>query len=235
MTDITWYGHSAFKITTGGVSFVVDPFLNGNPTCPVSWQDIGKVDAVLLTHDHGDHVGQTVEICQHSGAALCTVVGTAERLVEAGVPAGQVCNGIGLNMGGSITLLGARITMVPAFHTSESGAPAGFIVTMPDGFTWYHAGDTCMYGDMAMWGNLYPLDAALLPIGDVFTMGPEQAAVACTLLRPNYVIPMHWGTFPALCPDTASFKDALTKNGCRAQCVDMQPGATVSLTTARTA
>lgn len=230
MTDITWYGHSAFKITTGGVNFVVDPFLNGNPTCPISWQDIGQVDAVLLTHDHGDHVGQTVEICKQTGATLCTVVGTAERMVEAGVPLGQVCNGIGFNIGGSVYVAGARITMVPAFHTSESGTPTGFIVTMPDGFTWYHAGDTCVYGDMAMWGNLYPLDVALLPIGGVFTMDSEQAAVACNLLRPRHVIPMHWGTFPALHPNTESFKEALIKNGCRATCVDMQPGASVSLT-----
>lgn len=229
MATITWYGHSAFKVSSGGINIVIDPFLDGCPTCTTSWKDIGPVDMVLITHDHGDHVGQAVDICQTSGAMLGCVVGTAEKMVEVGVPIGQICNGIGFNTGGTIEACGARITMVPAFHTSESGAPVGYIVTMPDGFVWYHAGDTCMQGDMALWGNLYHLDVALLPIGGTFTMDAAQAAIACTLLRPRYVIPMHWGTFPALAPNTDLFKEALKEQGCKASLIDMKPGDSIEL------
>ncbi|MEG2173501.1 MAG: metal-dependent hydrolase [Desulfovibrionaceae bacterium] len=229
MANITWYGHSAFKISSSGISIIVDPFLDGCPTCPISWKDVGPVDLVLVTHDHGDHTGKAVDICKASGAMLGCVVGTAENMVHVGVPAAQICNGIGFGMGGTVTVRGARVTMVPAFHTSDSGLPVGYIVTMPDGFTWYHAGDTCVYGDMALWGNMYSLDVALLPIGGTFTMDAAQAAVACTLLRPHYVIPMHWGTFPVLADSTEPFKEALHKNGCRAACVDMVPGDTVQL------
>lgn len=232
MADIIWYGHSAFKITSGGISILVDPFIDNCPTCTSSWKDTGSVDLVLVTHDHGDHVGNAVDICQTSGAMLGCVVGTAEKMIGIGVPNLQICNGIGFGMGGTVTVHGARITMVPAFHTSESGVPVGYIVTMPDGFTWYHAGDTCVYGDMAMWGNLHQLDVALLPVGGVFTMDAEQAATACTLLRPRHVIPMHWGTFPVLAQSTQPFKDALAKSGSSAICIDMLPGDSVSVAAA---
>lgn len=229
MADIHWYGHSAFKVSSDDVTILIDPFLEGNPSCTTAWQDTGPVDVVLLTHDHGDHVGQAVEICQATGAMLVCGVGTAQAMLEAGVPQNQICNSIGLGLGGAADVKGVRVTLVPAFHTSESGTPVGFIVTLPDGFTFYHAGDTCLYGDMALWGNLYPLDLAMLPIGDVFTMNPQQAAVACTLLRPTHVIPMHWGTFPVLVQDTEGFKEELRKAGSRAACVDMKAGDTVSL------
>lgn len=229
MAIITWYGHSAFKIVSGGISVLVDPFLDDCPTCTTSWKDVGPVDLVLVTHDHGDHVGNAVDICQNSGAMMGCVVGTAEKMVGIGVPHQQICNGLGFAIGGTVTVSGARITMVPAFHTSESGMPVGYIVTMPDGFTWYHAGDTCMYGDMALWGKVYPLDVALLPIGGTFTMDAEQAAMACTLLHPRNVIPMHWGTFPALAKTPLAFKEALAKSGSTTTCIDMLPGDTVTM------
>lgn len=229
MSEITWLGHSAFKITHNNITVLIDPFLEGNPTCPVSAAVIGPVDLVLITHDHSDHVGQAVEICQATGAMLGAIVGTAEALVRAGLPAPQVLNGIGFNMGGTLEHKGVYMTMVPAFHTTESGQPAGYIVRMPDGVTLYHAGDTCLFGDMALWGTLYSIDVALLPMGGVFTMDARQAATACMLLKPKHVIPMHWGTFPVLAPTTAPFKQELATLAPDCLCADLQPGQSLSL------
>lgn len=229
MTEITWYGHAAFKISGSGVTLLIDPFLSANPVCPVTPQDVGTPDAVFVTHDHGDHVGDTVAICKNTGAMLGCIVGTARRLVEEGVPASQILNGIGFNMGGTLSVKGAQITMVPAFHTTESGQPAGYIIRMPDGFTVYHAGDTCLFGDMAVWGRLFSLDVALLPIGDVFTMDPLQAAEASALLRPAYVIPMHWKTFPALVQNRDSFAAALKRADPACKMLTLDPGESVRL------
>lgn len=229
MTEITWYGHAAFKISGSGVTLLIDPFLSANPVCPVTPQDVGTPDAVFVTHDHGDHVGDTVAICKNTGAMLGCIVGTARRLVEEGVPASQILNGIGFNMGGTLSVKGAQITMVPAFHTAESGQPAGYIIRMPDGFTVYHAGDTCLFGDMAVWGRLFSLDVALLPIGDVFTMDPLQAAEASALLRPAYVIPMHWKTFPALVQNMDSFAAALKRADPACKMLTLDPGESVRL------
>ncbi|MBQ9406038.1 MAG: metal-dependent hydrolase [Desulfovibrio sp.] len=222
MSDITWYGHSAFKIATTGAQVLLDPFFP--PSCGCSVKDVGAVDLVLVTHDHGDHVGSTVDICKTSGAKLGAIVGTAEKLARSGLPQGQILNGIGFNMGGTLEHKGVKVTMVPAWHSSESGTPAGYIVRMPDGLTVYHAGDTCVSSDMELWGKLYSIDVALLPVGGVFTMDAAQAALACTLLRCRHVIPMHWGTFPVLAQNTDDFRAALDRQGMRDIFVQLAPG-----------
>ncbi|MDD2967799.1 MAG: metal-dependent hydrolase [Desulfovibrionaceae bacterium] len=229
MTEITWYGHSAFQLTCGGVSVLIDPFLAGNPTCPVSPDQIQSMDIVLVTHDHGDHCGQAAEICQRTGAMLGAVVGTAEKFQASGLPAEQIFGGGGFNMGGTVEHKGVQVTMLPAFHTSESGTPVGYILTMPDGKRIYHAGDTCIFGDMALWGHLYPLDVALLPIGGFYTMDAFQAAMACKLLQCKKVIPMHWGTFPVLAQSTLPFRQELKRCAPSCLCIDMQPNSTVTL------
>lgn len=223
MTQVTWYGHSAFKVTTASQSILFDPFLDDNPKCTCSWKDIGAVDIVLITHDHADHIGQVIDICKNSQAKLACTVGTAEKLIALGIPQEQVFIGIGFNMGGTISHNNIKITMVPAFHTSESGTAAGYIVTMPDGFTVYHAGDTCIYGDMSLWAKLYPIDLSLLPIGGVFTMDSRQAALACEFLKTKYAIPMHWGTFPVLEQNTDNFKNELKKNQYKTECIILEP------------
>ena len=176
--SVTWYGHSNFKVSCGDVTVFIDPFFTHNPSCPVTWNEAGKPDLVLVTHDHGDHTGDAVAICKSSGATCGCIVGTAERLIDAGMPQASIPAGIGFNIGGTIEVKGVRVTMTQAFHTSESGAPAGYVVTMPDGFTFYHAGDTGLFSSMELIGSLYPLDLALLPVGGFFTMDGLQAAHA---------------------------------------------------------
>ena len=228
-TTITWNGHSNFSLHAGGATIWIDPFFEHNPAAPYTWQSLSKPDLVLLTHDHGDHTGQVVEICRKTGALLGCIVGTGEKLAKAGVPEAQIINGIGFNIGGTVEVCGARITMTEAFHSSDSGFPAGYIITMPDGLTVYHAGDTGVFANMRVWGELYPIDVALLPIGGVYTMDARQAAYACALLQARRVIPMHYGTFPLLEQSPAAFVDALKNFAPACEPVLLAPGENVSL------
>ncbi len=225
MSDIRWLGHSAFKISCNEAHVVIDPFLA--PQFGLTVADVGPADIVLVTHDHGDHVGAAADICQATGAMLGAVVGTAHK-AAAGLPDSQILNGIGFNIGGTVTHKGISVTMTQAFHTSDSGCPTGYIVRMPDGLTVYHSGDTCVFGDMALWGQLYHMDVALLPIGGVFTMDAPQAALACKLLGCKSVVPMHWGTFPVLAQNTKAFEAELAKLDLPCACVTMEPGQTLS-------
>ncbi len=229
MTHITWFSHSAFCLRHDDTTVFIDPFLDGNPTCPITAASIEQADIVLVTHDHADHVGQAVNICRTHKAMLGAVVGTAQALVANGMPEKLVLNGIGFNMGGTVEHKGVHITMIPAFHTSESGQATGFIIKMPDGVTIYHAGDTCLFGDMALWAQLYPLDVALLPIGGVFTMDAQQAAHAALLLKAKHVVPMHWGTFPMIAQDTKDFEEAVGKLAPACRCILLQPGESVTM------
>lgn len=226
---LIWHGHSCFEVRTPDAVVLIDPFLDGNPKSPGKAAAIARCDLVLVTHDHGDHVGQAVEICQRTGAMLGAIVGTAGKLGAAGVPQAQIVGGIGFNIGGTIEVKGVKATMTQAFHSTDSGAPTGYILTLPDGFTLYHAGDTGIFASMETWGRLYNIDHALLPIGGHFTMDARQAAMATALLGAKAVTPMHWGTFPILTANTQAFAKELAAFAPASTLVAMEPGAPVAI------
>lgn len=210
MITLTWHGHSAFAITTPTHTILIDPWFDGNPAAKKTADTI-EADLVLVTHDHGDHVGQALEICTRTGAHLGCIVELAAKLKTQGLPDAQVLNGIGFNIGGTVNHQGISVTMTQATHSCESGVPVGFIIRLEDGYTIYHAGDTGLFSSMALWGKLYKIDLALLPIGGTFTMDGAQAAMAAMMLRAKKVVPMHWGTFPILSQNTDSFQKELEK------------------------
>jgi len=222
--QIRWYGHSNIQASDGKAVVCVDPFFEGNPVCKDDWKSIPAPDLVLVTHDHGDHAGQALEICKATGAMLGCVAGTGARFTDAGLPASQLFAGIGFNIGGTVEHKGIRVTMTPALHSSDSGAPVGYIARMPSGFTFYHAGDTGLFGDMALWGELYPLDLAMLPVGGFFTMDARQAALACKMLKARALLPLHWGTFPVLAAGLDELKAELADKAPGCRLVQLKPG-----------
>ena len=231
MTQYTvqWFGHSNFMVATEGFRVLIDPFFDGNPSTKQSWSNISPPDLVLVTHDHGDHVGNAIEICAKYGAKLGCVVGTGKALIQRGLPKELLLNGNGFNIGGPLTVGKAKVTMTQAFHSSDSGVPVGYIVEMPGGLTWYHAGDTGIFSSMELFPQLCSIDLALLPIGGVYTMCPKQAALACRLLQCKSVIPMHWGTFPVLEQNTDTFRKYLANNAPTCHIYDMQPDEMIEI------
>ncbi|MBI5518533.1 MAG: metal-dependent hydrolase [Desulfovibrio sp.] len=224
---LTWFGHSNFLLEADGLRVIIDPFFEGNPKAPGGWEAAGKVDAVLVTHDHGDHVGQSAEIAQATGAKLVCIYDMVPMFQERGVPGGQI---VGMNLGGTVEPLpGLRVKMVQAFHSSPSGAPAGYIATFPGGFCAYHSGDTALFSDMKLFRRFFDIDLALLPIGGWFTMDANEAAVACSFLGCRNVAPMHWGTFPILAQNTSGFAKALREHAPETRLVDIAPGQTVEV------
>ena len=226
MSTITWLGHAAFKLREGDLSILVDPFFTSEAMAKLAEED--GVDLILITHDHEDHTGSVAEIVSRTRAQVGCVVGTDVHLVEMGVPRANILHG-GFNMGGTITFKGCQVTMTPAVHTSQTGTPAGYIVRMPDGITIYHAGDTCVFSDMALWGKMFPIDVALLPTGGHYTMDARQAVLACSLLQCKKVVPMHWGTFPILAQDMSEFKKLLRGDLTDCDCLILNHGESAEI------
>jgi L-ascorbate metabolism protein UlaG (beta-lactamase superfamily) len=197
---LTWLGHAAFRVESpGGKRIYVDPFLNGNPKCPESELQPERVDIIGVTHGHGDHVGDTVDLAKkHS----CPVVAQVEL---SGWLGGQgVADTRNPNKGGTVDVDGVKFTLTNAFHSSGTpdggygGEASGIVLTLEDDTRIYFAGDTCVFGDMQLIGRIYSPDVAVLPIGDHYTMGPREAAVALELLGTKRCVPCHYGTFPIL-------------------------------------
>ena len=226
-TTIKWLSHSFFSITTSrGKVILTDPWIAGNPLCPVKLDDLNKVDIILVTHDHFDHCGNAADISKKTGGVVIGQPETVGRLKTGlSLPEGNVVHGgIGMNIGGSTTIDGITITMTQAFHSSETGAPCGYIIKLEGGTTIYHAGDTGIFGSMRTLADIYPIDLALLPIGGCFTMDPIQAAAALKLLKPRKVIPMHYKTFPILEQDAKRFVDLAKKEAPGVEVIVLEPG-----------
>jgi len=223
---IKWLGHAGFQITSEkGTVIVIDPWLTDNPLAPCKAEDITKADLVLVTHDHFDHVADAARIVKATGATLVGVPETVGRLkADEGVPDSQIVFGTGMNIGGTLSSRGVHITMTQAFHSSQTGNPAGYIVKLEDGYTLYHAGDTGIFSSMKLLGDLFAIDLALLPTGGVFTMDAKQASVGAKLLGAKAVIPMHYKTFPILEQDASSFANIMRKEASHIQVVVLDPG-----------
>lgn len=242
--QVQWLGHAAFKLTSvSGKVILIDPFLTKNPKTPAKFKDLdalGKVDLILITHAHGDHVGDSIALAKKHGIPIYAPPGLNDTFLSLGLlPKEQLPR---FNKGGVVNPIGKDIdiTMTRAEHSSEykhmnngkleihvGGEPAGFVVTFENGFKVYHMGDTGLFGDMKFIGSYYRPDLVLMPIGGHYVMSPKDAAHATTkYLKPKHVIPMHFGTIPVLKGTVAEFKAAL--GSARGKVVDMQPGDTRS-------
>lgn len=203
---LRWLGHSAWEIVTSEQKRVlIDPWLSGNPSAPVSIADLGPADYALITHDHFDHASDLVEVVGKTGAALVGQPEVVARYEKEAAEKNQEIETIGMNIGGTVELNGIRVTMTDAYHSSETGMPAGYILTLEDGRVVYHLGDTGLHANMATWGELFDIDVALIPIGDRFTMDGRQAAHALRHLKPKHAIPIHFKTFPLLAQSADNF------------------------------
>jgi L-ascorbate metabolism protein UlaG (beta-lactamase superfamily) len=229
--SITWLGHSTFLIVTpGGKRIVTDPWLEGNPMCPPAHKRIDAADVILLSHGHSDHSGDVVSVARATGAPVVAVYELALWLERKGLQNVQ-----GMGVGGTIDLAGVHISMVPAVHTSSVvegdssvylGVPTGFVVRLENDQAFYFAGDTALFGDMRLIGEMYSPDVAFLPIGDHYTMGPDAAARACRLLGVRQVVPMHYGTFPVLTGTPKQLKQLVEPHGI--DVLELKPGETAS-------
>jgi len=218
LAKITWLGHAAFKIEIAGSTVLIDPWLDGNPAASVTASDITKADIVFVTHDHHDHLGDAFNICKRTKAAFVAASELGDFAQENGVE-----NVINLNIGGGVQIKGVRIFVVQAVHTAAKGAPTGVIVE-GGGKAVYHAGDTALFGDMRLIGELHHPDVALIPIGGYYTMGPNEAAEAVKMLKPKTVIPMHYKTFPVLTQSADEFSKMVKEKVSNVNVVALKPG-----------
>ena len=224
---LTWLGHATFRIETpGGRTLIVDPWIKGNPACPAADREVKKVDVLLCTHGHGDHIGDAVEIIEKHNPKVVGIFELCGWLQKKGAQ-----QTLAMNKGGTQAVDDIRVTMVHADHSCGitdgdqivyGGEACGYVIEFSNGEKIYHAGDTNVFGDMAIIRELYAPEIVMIPIGDHYTMGPREAAYACNLLKPKTVIPMHFGTFPVLLGTPAELRKLVS-----AEVLDMKPGVTI--------
>lgn len=227
---ITYLGHSTFRIVTAGdEQLIIDPFISQNPAVPDNLKQVGELDTIFVTHGHFDHLGDTIPLAQETGATVVSNFEIISYLGSQGVE-----NVVPLNKGGTTRVGGVRATAVHAFHSSSiaqengpsiyAGEPCGFILEFESGFKLYHAGDTAIFGDMRLIGELYRPDLALLPIGNQVVMSPFEAAHAARLLNIGHVVPIHYGTFPFIPGTPEEFRSHLSEIAPSVTCRVMNPG-----------
>jgi L-ascorbate metabolism protein UlaG (beta-lactamase superfamily) len=225
--SVTWLGHGTFDLVSpAGKRIIIDPWLEQNPSCPLNRRKIPRADLILATHGHFDHIGDLVPVARETGAKVIGIFELCTWLGKKGVQ-----NTSPMNIGGSQRVGDITITMTPAVHSSsfvdEGGAvylgeAAGYVMRFEDGLTAYFAGDTALFGDMRLIKEMYEPSIAFLPIGDLFTMGPEAAARAAKLLGVKQVVPMHYGTFPLLTGTPARLRELLPT----IEVLELKPGDT---------
>ncbi|MGI5900977.1 MAG: metal-dependent hydrolase [Desulfitobacteriia bacterium] len=209
---VKFYGHACFEIESHQGKIIIDPFLRHNPQANVSPEDLGPLDAILITHGHGDHFGDAIELAEKSGALIIAnfEVGTYAENRGAKVHT--------MHIGGEYQFPFGTVRLTPAFHGSgipqedgtflEGGLPCGFLIKMENKWV-YHTGDTGLFGDMGLIGNRFDLELAMIPIGGNYVMGPEDAVLAAQMLKPKRLVPMHFNTFPVIEQDAQAFLDLL--------------------------
>lgn len=211
---VSYHGHSVVQIKTNGRTIIIDPFINGNPLTDLTVENL-NVDVIIVTHGHGDHLGDTIELAKRNHSLVIANFELATYLSWQGL------NTHGMSIGGAYQFDFGKIKLTPAFHgtglmTENNqiiylGMPAGVLFTA-EGKTIYHAGDTGLFSDLKLIGDQHPIDLAFLPIGDNFTMGPEDAALAAQFLKAKHVVPIHYNTFPPIKQDPHKFVDLLEPN-----------------------
>jgi len=214
MGYVRWFGHAAFEVNIDGVKVLIDPWVS-NPLSNVKVDELKNIDLILVSHDHFDHLGDTVEVARKTGAQILSVPELSNYLKDQGL------NTIGMNIGGTAEFKGLKITMTQAFHTSSRGSPVGYVIKGSESSI-YHTGDTGLFGDMKIIGELYKPKISLLPIGGYYTMGINEALVAVELIKPETVIPMHYNTFPVIKADVEKFKELTAGKGVK--CIVLKPG-----------
>ena len=233
-----YYGHSTVGMQTAdGQTVLIDPWIESNPMCPASLYEFEKIDAFLITHAHMDHMGDAVALAKrYLPKKIVASLEICNWLESKGVE-----NLAPMGLGGTQKVLGLDVTMVRADHSSgiiegpgeqpggavfDGGAASGFCVRTPGGFSFYHAGDTALFSDMKLLAELYRPTLGFIPVGDLFTMGPREAALACKFLGLEQVVPIHFGTFPALTGTPAEFRTRIAALGIDCGVVDLAPGDT---------
>lgn len=226
---LTYHGHSVVAIETNGTKIMIDPFITGNGTCDLKAEDV-EVDVIILTHGHNDHVGDTVELARRNDALVIAPFELANFIGFQGVEKIHP-----MHIGGSHQFDFGKLKLTQAFHGSSyiieeeqkivyTGMPSGIILSA-EGKTVYHAGDTALYTDMKMYGEMHDIDVAFLPIGDNFTMGPEDAKIAASWLKAKKVVPIHYNTFPVIEQDPEAFAKSLPEG----VGVALKPGESIEI------
>ncbi len=228
---VTWLGHATFKITTPtGKVVLIDPWVMGNPSCPEGLKKLDRIDVMLVTHGHSDHIADALALARQHKPRIVAIYETAAWFDSKGIS-----GALPMSKGGTQKVGDIEVTMVHAIHSNSiqedgkflyGGEPCGYIVRLPGGLTVYHAGDTAVFSDMKLIGELYAPDLACLPIGDLFTMGPREAALAIRLLNVRHVVPMHYGTFPVLTGTPEALRE-LTQDIAGLEIHVMKPGETL--------
>jgi L-ascorbate metabolism protein UlaG (beta-lactamase superfamily) len=222
--DVRFLGHACFELADGDTRVLIDPFLSGNPKAAVAAGDVNPT-AILLTHGHGDHYGDTVDIAKRTGAPVLAIVEIANEIAEEGVET------LDPNMGGTVQFDWGWVKMVPAWHTSTTpkgtvSTPAGLVVSIADRVV-YHLGDTSLFSDLRLVGKRSPIDVALMCIGGHYTMDRTDAVDAAELVGAKTVIPCHYNTFPPIETDAEAFKSDV-ESATSSNVVILEPGETHS-------